>query len=93
MRNKIYKAILIFSMFILMVLLTIGLSENAQANNTNSGNLKIWPISNNGSYDVLIIRDIETNCEYIVVSRDEYQATSVAIYPRVNKDGTMYVAK
>lgn len=93
MNNKIYKSIIVFSMVVLMCLLAIGFSENANANDVNVGDLKIWPVSKNGPYDVLAVQDTKTDCEYIVVSRDEYQATSVAIYPRVNKDGTMYITK
>lgn len=56
--------------------------------------IKIWAENTNGSYDVLTVVDEETGVNYIVVggeARGYPRGTSIT--PRLNKDGTLYVAK
>ena len=56
--------------------------------------IKIWMQNENGYFYTLIVVDDETGVNYIVVSTDRYsKAVPVAITPRLNADGTLYVSK
>ena len=56
--------------------------------------VKIWLENTNSSYDVLTVVDEETGVNYIVVGGEAHSdPRGTAITPRLNKDGTLYVAK
>lgn len=56
--------------------------------------VKIWAENTNGSYDVLTVVDEETGVNYIVVGGEARgYVRGVAITPRLNEDGTLYVTK
>ena len=55
--------------------------------------LKIWFENENGMYQTLHIVDENTGVNYVVVAAEEHGKTvSVAITPRLNADGTLYVS-
>ena len=55
--------------------------------------LKIWAQNENGSFSTLCVVDEDTGVNYVVVSRfnNGRGANSIAICPRYNADGTLYV--
>ena len=55
--------------------------------------LKIWAQNENGSFETLCVVDEDTGVNYVVVSRFNAGrgANSIAICPRYNADGTLYV--
>lgn len=56
--------------------------------------IKIWLENTNGSYETAIIVDENTGVNYIIASGELYgKSRGIAITPRLNKDGTLYVAK
>ena len=56
--------------------------------------VKIWPENTNGSYETAIIVDENTGVNYIIASRELYgKSRGIAITPRLNGDGTLYVTK
>lgn len=75
------------------VILTFTLLTSVSAAANDSGNpLKIWFHNSNGKYQVLEVHDDITGVNYVVVSRDYYDnSCSVAICPRYNADGSLYV--
>ena len=56
--------------------------------------IKIWLENTNGSYETAIIVDENTGVNYIVASGELYgKSRGIAITPRLNEDGTLYVTK
>lgn len=56
--------------------------------------IKIWLENTNGSYETAIIVDENTGVNYIIASGELYgKSRGIAITPRLNKDGTLYVTK
>ena len=56
--------------------------------------VKIWFENTNGSYETAIIVDENTSVNYIVASGELHgKSRGIAITPRLNKDGTLYVTK
>lgn len=57
--------------------------------------VKIWPENTNRSYETAIIVDENTGVNYIVASGELYCKSrgGIAITPRLNEDGTLYVTK
>ena len=56
--------------------------------------IKIWGQNENGCYNTLKIVDEDTGVNYIVVSWDMYsEPGGIAITPRLNADGSLYVSK
>ena len=54
--------------------------------------IKIWFENENGKYETLCIVDEETGVNYIVVGGELYQeGIGIAITPRLNADGSLYV--
>ena len=54
--------------------------------------LKIWMQNENGKYETLNLIDEDTGVNYIVVSGELYsEGIGLAIYPRYNADGSLYV--
>ena len=55
--------------------------------------LKIWMQNKNGKYETLNLVDEETSVNYIVVSGELYsEGIGVAVCPRYNADGSLYVS-
>lgn len=58
--------------------------------------LKIWKENENGNYNTFKVIDEETGVNYIVVSAEALYGQgqlSIAITPRLNADGSLYVSK
>lgn len=56
--------------------------------------VKIWLENTNGSYETAIIVDEKTGVNYIIASGELHgKSRGIAITPRLNKDGTLYVTK
>lgn len=53
--------------------------------------IKIWGENQNGLYYTLNVVDENTGVNYIVVGVDHSHGCGVAITPRLNADGTLYV--
>lgn len=56
--------------------------------------LKIWKQNENGVFTTLNVVDEKTGVNYIVVSAESYygdHTVTVAITPRLNADGSLYV--
>lgn len=54
--------------------------------------LKIWKQNKNGYANTWNVIDSDTGVNYVVVSTDSPDGYSIAITPRLNADGTLYVA-
>ena len=54
--------------------------------------LKIWFENENREYETLCVVDEETGVNYIVVSKCSYES-GIAITPRLNADGSLYVGR
>ena len=56
--------------------------------------VKIWLENTNGSYETAIIVDEKTGVNYIIASGELHsKSRGIAITPRLNGDGTLYVTK
>ena len=56
--------------------------------------LKIWYENDNGKMETYCLVDENTNVNYIVVSGELYgYGIGVAITPRLNSDGSLYISK
>ena len=84
MRNTIVAILLISALW-----LFVGCNVKCVTGQENP--LKIWWENENGSYEVLKIVDENTGVNYVVVSNNSN--ADVAICPRYNADGSLYVGK
>lgn len=56
--------------------------------------LKIWFENENGNFQTFKVIDEDTGVNYVVVSAEGYnRITSVAMTPRLNADGSLYVSR
>lgn len=54
--------------------------------------LKIWAQNENGAYKTLCVVDEDTGVNYVVVATEQGSGNrSIAITPRLNADGSLYV--
>lgn len=53
--------------------------------------LKIWAQNENGRFMTLVVVDENTGVNYVVVNYDDPHGSGVAIVPRYNADGSLYV--
>lgn len=54
--------------------------------------LKIWFENNNGNHNTYCVVDDNTGVNYVVVGKDNMHG-GIAITPRLNADGSLYVSK
>lgn len=56
--------------------------------------IKIWPENENGPYKVMKVIDDDTGVNYIAVVAHQYDngGWGLAVTPRLNADGTLYVS-
>lgn len=69
-----------------------GACANTAVSAEQTNPLKIWYHNENGNYHTLCIIDEETGVNYVVVSYDDLEGSGIAICPRYNADGTLYVS-
>ena len=90
---KDYKRLICIALCAVMALMLIGCCAKADAAEQTLP-LKIWGQNTNGCYYTLVVVDEETGVNYVVVSAQNYSnAITIAISPRYNADGTLYVTK
>lgn len=85
------KKIVIVASLIFVFFLGACMPMSAIAEQTRP--LKIWMQNENGSYQTLCIVDEDTGVNYVVVGRGytgRFEC-AVAITPRLNTDGSLYV--
>lgn len=86
MIKKIAFILLIFSVFVL------GACSVSTSSAEQNYPLKIWKQNENGEFTTLCLVDEDTGVNYIVVSGQNYSNTpTIAITPRLNSDGSLYV--
>lgn len=83
--KKIMCVICIISVFFL------GACSATVVNAEQSNPLKIWKHNDNGRYSTLCVVDENTGVNYVVVANNYNY--DVAITPRLNTDGTLYITK
>lgn len=85
--KKVLTIILMIAMFLL------GACTVTDANAEQTYPLKIWKQNENGRYNTLYVVDENTGVNYVVVSAVHTGGHygSVAITPRLNADGSLYV--
>lgn len=92
---KIWQRVLITVMTVLLTaLLAIGVffTITITADAAQDRPLKIWFENKNGTYETLYVVDEKTGVNYIVVSGELFQdPRGIAIIPRYNADGSLYV--
>ena len=86
------KRIAIIACMVLCVIL--GACSVTMVSAEQNHPVKIWLENTNGSYETAIIVDENTGVNYIIASGELYgKSRGIAITPRLNKDGTLYVTK
>ena len=85
--KKILVALCMVSMFVL------GACSTSKARASQEYPLRIWAQNQNGDYRTFCVVDDTTGVNYIVASGECSYCRSVAITPRYNADGTLYVSK
>ena len=84
------RAVVVAALF-LAFLLGACSSTVASAEQTNP--IKIWFQNENGAYNTLCVVDDDTGVNYVVVSMNRANTDyTIAITPRLNADGTLYVS-
>lgn len=53
--------------------------------------LKIWPQNENGRFMTLVVVDEDTGVNYVVVNFYAPNGSGLAISPRYNADGSLYI--
>lgn len=79
-----------------MMLLGGCVGSTAVAKESQDYPLKIWAQNKNGNYMTMNVVDEETGVNYVVVAArngSAYRSSTVAITPRLNADGSLYVSK
>ena len=76
----------------MVLVFLLGACSNTAVHAEQIWPIKIWKHNNNGKYETLCVVDEDTGVNYIVVSGELYsKSVGIAITPRLNADGTMYV--
>ena len=83
------KFVILFCCFAMFIL---GACSVCVASAEQTWPIKIWKQNENGCFTTLCVVDEDTGVNYIVVSGQNYDNTpTVAITPRLNADGSLYV--
>ena len=87
--KKLIFAISLVAMFL------FGACTTSKAHAEQTWPLKIWYQNSNGHYNTYCVVDDDTGVNYVVVSTGTsgYGEYSIAITPRLNADGSLYVTK
>lgn len=94
MKKFVLSVITIVLIAVLMIVGIIGGRLVIEADAAQDYPLKIWKQNENGRYHTLNVVDSETGVNYVVVSGELYsKSVGIAICPRYNADGSLYVSK
>ena len=86
MKKIILVVCLIFTFF-------LGACSATSINAEQTNPLKIWYQNTNGAFHTLCVVDDNTGVNYVVVSTERGNGEySIAITPRLNADGSLYVS-
>lgn len=82
MKKMIIKILLVLSILLLSVstLCLAGCSDNTDVNKSNNTNVKFWT-------------DKDTGVQYVIYDESEGYAGMGGITPRLNSDGSLYIAE
>lgn len=70
----------------------LGACSTVTASAEQTWPLKIWKQNDNGSLSTHVVVDDDTGVNYVVVTAMTYSnAKTIAITPRLNADGSLYV--
>lgn len=93
MKNKLKVLALTL---LIVVGFVLGACSQSQSFADQLNPIKIWPHNTNGAYNTLLVIDENTGVNYIVVSSrwsTGHSPDTIAITPRLNADGTIYISK
>lgn len=77
----------------LFLVFLLGACSSTVASAEQTNPIKIWFQNENGAYETLQVVDENTGVNYVVVATDAGNGhRSIAITPRLNADGTLYVS-
>lgn len=77
---------------ILLLVFLLGACSSTIASAEQTNPIKIWFQNENGAYETLQVVDEDTGVNYVVVATEVGNGhRSIAITPRLNADGTLYV--
>ena len=78
---------------ILLLVFLLGACSSTIASAEQTNPIKIWFQNENGAYETLRVVDEDTCVNYVVVATEVGNGhRSIAITPRLNADGTLYVS-
>lgn len=78
---------------ILLLVFLLGACSSTIASAEQTNPIKIWFQNENGAYETLRVVDEDTGVNYVVVATEVGNGhRSIAITPRLNADGTLYVS-
>ena len=82
----------IITALVLITAFGLGACTTTVTNAKQDNPLKIWFHNESGAYETLCVKDDKTNVNYVVVATEVGNGhRSIAITPRYNADGTLYV--
>ena len=82
----------VLTAIMLMLMFFIGACSAGVASAEQTWPLKIWAQNENGSLGTCVVVDDDTGVNYVVVTAMTYSnAKTIAITPRLNADGSLYV--
>ena len=78
---------------LLVFIFLLGACSSGYVSENQANPIQIWEQNSNGNYHTMLVVDDATGINYIVVSyiRPSGQSAGIAIVPRYNADGTLYV--
>ena len=77
----------------LFLVFLLGACSSTAASAEQTNPIKIWLQNENGAYETLQVVDENTGVNYVVVATEVGNGhRSIAITPRLNADGTLYVS-
>lgn len=84
----------VISVICLVFVFLLGACTTTSADAEQTWPLKIWHQNTNGSVDTYCLVDDDTGVNYVVVTAMTYSnAKTIAITPRLNADGSLYVSE
>jgi ABC-type glycerol-3-phosphate transport system substrate-binding protein len=87
MKKKLIMILALVTMF------CFGACASSTASAEQTAPLQIWAQNQNGCYETMCVIDKDTGVNYVVVVGGSGNHDTVAITPRLNKDGSLYTSK